>query len=148
MKAILLVLLLTTSSAFATDKDTILECGSSTEAGEIVSISACITREGGPLKSCSDDEEPYITITKEYWVDIAESTSPVVESVKIPAGYFDLQWKEESSFSLKMDNVQLGKVTLIHGILGEEIDTSEFDVNVKAFKYSSKLFICSFVYPL
>ena len=141
MKIILLTLLLTASSAFATDKYPILWCASSTEAGESVSISACITGEGGLLRSCSDDEEPYIILTKEYWIDIAEDTSPVVESVKIPAAYFDLQWKGDS-FSLKMDKVQLGNVTLNFGIFG-----AQFDVNTKTFKYSSKVFQCAFAYP-
>lgn len=143
MKVVFLALLVTASNAFATGEYTIFTCTSGTKAGDVVTISGCVAGEGDQLVSCGDEGVSYITVTKENWAGITKMTPPVIESVKIPGVYFDFQWEEEL-FSLKMDNAELGKVTL-NLMSGEAVNgLQQLDLNTKTFKNSFKVVGCEF----
>lgn len=144
IKQLFLTILLFSTNVFATGEYTIFECTSSTNAGDVVIVSGCITPESDGLGVCADEGVSYVTVTKEYWAGLAKMTPPVIETLKVPASYFNYAWGEDGQFSLSMNDKKHGTVELNHSGPQNIKLANKLVLKTKSFNHSFKVVGCEF----
>lgn len=136
--------LIMASNVWANGEYTIFNCTSGTKSGDVVTISGCVSGEGNEVIACGSDSVGYVTVTKEHWAGVPKMTPPVVEIVKYPSVYAEVQLDEEA-FSLDLNEKSIGKIDLKSAM--NPVNKEGYDqlvLKTKNFNNSFKVVGCTF----
>lgn len=123
----------------------VIECLATAKQNQSLSVNVCLTGETNQqgqyeIIPCGEDHSAYVTIRRSTKLS---SSSPLIETIKVPSRLFTVDWNEEGFF-LKMRDPKVGHLNLIHVDLPDQTRGSILDLNISSMKHYQKGVLCKF----